>query len=903
MIIRSLAVNQFKRFTTPTRLDCIKDGLNVVVGPNEMGKSTLLDALRAVIFEKYNSKARPITSLQNHRNQAAPVVQLEFELDDGVYRITKRFVKKPYGRLSCPDGRIFEGDSAEDTLRDLLAFHEPGKTGAKPETLGMWNVLWVQQGQSFGTLDLPDSAQTNLHVALESEVGNVLGGRRGRALPQIFANRLAELVTPATGRPRGKYKELLDREKTIDEELKTLRDRRQDLTQTLNDLEDAQSALKRLSLVDREEADENELKTARGRQRKLAELEARIAAAATELELGNRNLDQAKQARVSRERLKDDIVSEEHSLRMAGKRLTDMRSQEKTARSQLHDLVTEVRESEAAVTKADEAVTRLRGLVAAVERRARLDEFERRRHNAEAAEGRRREAQQAAAAILVTEKVIEAIRNAAKKFENTQNRLSAAATLISFEMTPEGLSGIEVDGKQLTTDRPTFQVVEPATISIQDRGKITVEPAIHDRDKLLLQSRDAENKLKDTLSRAGAKTVSDAEDQHAKRQKLVQDEELARQEVELHAPASDEYGSGMDSLTDYIEGLRQVLRREMDDLQLQELPTHQDAEAELRTVLEQAEEARNYLAESRATLNVPEKVLESLKTDVGTLQGRYDESKDRLGKLQSQLDGEVKERSDGELDESIEVARTAIIEQETVLAGLEAQRTDETLPQLDARISRLERVVQDRRDKRGKLREQIASLKSRVESVEGIGLDEMIEQKNRELKLCDAARHRSEREVKTLNLLLSTLRQAERSAKERYLSPVLNRVRPYLRLLFPRADIQIDENLHITGVVRDAGHEEPFGLLSMGTQEQIAVLVRLAFAEMLVEQGRPAAVVLDDALVFSDDGRMSRMFDILNMAARKVQIIIFTCREQLFEELGGNPLSLAPANTDDLVSA
>ena len=173
MKLRSIAVNQFKKFTVPMRLDGIEDGLNVVVGPNEMGKSTLLDALRAALFEKYSSKAKPIVALQNDRNQAGPVVELAFELDDGVYQVTKRFVKKPYARLSCPDGRTLEGDAAEDTLRSLLSFDEPGKTGAKAETLGMWNVLWVQQGQSFGALDLPESARSNLHSALESEVGTV----------------------------------------------------------------------------------------------------------------------------------------------------------------------------------------------------------------------------------------------------------------------------------------------------------------------------------------------------------------------------------------------------------------------------------------------------------------------------------------------------------------------------------------------------------------------------------------------------------------------------------------------------------------------------------------------------------------------------------------------------------
>ena len=81
------------------------------------------------------------------------------------------------------------------------------------------------------------------------------------------------------------------------------------------------------------------------------------------------------------------------------------------------------------------------------------------------------------------------------------------------------------------------------------------------------------------------------------------------------------------------------------------------------------------------------------------------------------------------------------------------------------------------------------------------------------------------------------------------------------------------------------------------------MLVRLAFAEMLVEQGHPATVVLDDALVFSDDRRMESMFDILNMVASKVQIIVLTCREQLFEGVGGHHLSLQAADPEALVSA
>ena len=282
---------------------------------------------------------------------------------------------------------------------------------------------------------------------------------------------------------------------------------------------------------------------------------------------------------------------------------------------------------------------------------------------------------------------------------------------------------------------------------------------------------------------------------------------------------------------------------------------------------------------------------------------RYEGAEEHLARLRSQLEDAEKQCPSDELLKNIDTAQKKLSEQEEVIAKLSDGREDETLEQLQARMDRLEKAIEERREKRGNLDVEISGLRSRVEASEGGGIDEVIQQKNRELELCQEEIRRSKREVDVLTLLLSTLRGAEREAKELYMSPVVNRLRPYLQLLFPGANIAIDENLKITGVVREGGYEEPFHHLSMGTQEQIAVLVRLAFAEMLVEQGQPATVVLDDALVFSDDHRMDRMFDILNISAKSIQILIFTCREQLFEGIGGRHLSLETGDAEELMSA
>ena len=902
MKIRSIAVNQFKKFTTPMCLNDIGDGLNVVVGPNEMGKSTLLGALRAALFEKYSSKAQPITALQNDRNQAAPVVEITFEIDDGIYRIRKRFMKKPYAQLLCPDGRKLEGDEAEDTLRGLLGFEEPGKTGAKPETLGMWNVLWVQQGQSFGALDLPDSARSNLHSALESEVGEVLGGRRGRALPDAVDKQLSELVT-STGRPRGEYKDSIDEVETLRSDLKGLQSRRSDLSETLDDLETEQDTLARLSSGEQDQKDNEELAAARGRRSELADLESRIEAAGTDVELKKRNLEQAERALTERSDLKEQIETDSAAVKEAEEKLDEVRQKDREHRKQVDGLREDAKKAENNVTKADHAVSMARRVLTAVQRKNRIRELQGRYEKAHKAEEKRRTAQQGAAAILVTDENIEAVRDAAKKLEDARSRLSAAATLVAFDMPPNRLSRIEVNGASLAADQASLEAVEGTTINIPDYGSISVQPAIKDRDKLISQQRKANDALINALEECGVKSVDEARAQLAERTHHLGDAELARQEAELHAPATDDHAAGAEPLAVHIAGLKKILEGEINGLGIESLPSEKEAEQARDSAEETARERRDDLNTARAALEGPEEETGRIQTELGSVRARYEVGNERLEKLRRGLTEAEEQTSDDALEADADAARKALEDQENAVSELEGQRKDDTLPQLDARISRLERALQERREKRSDLKQKVAGLRSKVETLEGAGLDEAIQQKEREVALADERLERDEREVAILTLLSSTLRSTETEAKERYLSPVLKRVRPYLQLLFPGAEMAIDENLHIVGVVRQSGYEESFEHLSMGTQEQIAVLVRLAFAEMLVEQGHPATVVLDDALVFSDDQRMGRMFDILNMVGQRVQIIVLTCREQLFEGVGGRQLSLKAANGEELVSA
>lgn len=81
--------------------------------------------------------------------------------------------------------------------------------------------------------------------------------------------------------------------------------------------------------------------------------------------------------------------------------------------------------------------------------------------------------------------------------------------------------------------------------------------------------------------------------------------------------------------------------------------------------------------------------------------------------------------------------------------------------------------------------------------------------------------------------------------------------------------------------IRFAGAERKFADLSVGTREQIAILLRISIAEML-----GAFVILDDQLTQTDEIRMAWLRDLLEEAARKIQVVVLTCHP---EDYGSSP--------------
>jgi len=86
------------------------NGITIVEGPNETGKTSLGEAIRLLFEYLDSSKHRSIDAIRPVHIDAGPEIELEAESGPYVFTYFKRFYKKPETTLkirSCPINRDF----------------------------------------------------------------------------------------------------------------------------------------------------------------------------------------------------------------------------------------------------------------------------------------------------------------------------------------------------------------------------------------------------------------------------------------------------------------------------------------------------------------------------------------------------------------------------------------------------------------------------------------------------------------------------------------------------------------------------------------------------------------------------------------------------------------------------
>ena len=211
MRLHRLKVEQLRQFRQPFELAGLEPGLNLFVGPNEAGKSTLVRAIRAAFFERHRS-ASVDDLLPWGEPSAAPSVELDFSIGSTDYRLRKSFMHRKRCELKV-GVKDFDGEDAEQHLAELLGFRFAGKGASRPEHWGIPGLLWIEQGSAQDIIESVGNATDHLRKALDQSVGEVASSQGDDVINRVRTEREA-LLTPK-GRPCAAYAEAItEREAT-----------------------------------------------------------------------------------------------------------------------------------------------------------------------------------------------------------------------------------------------------------------------------------------------------------------------------------------------------------------------------------------------------------------------------------------------------------------------------------------------------------------------------------------------------------------------------------------------------------------------------------------------------------------------------------------------------------------
>ncbi|MEM9249383.1 MAG: chromosome segregation protein SMC, partial [Pseudomonadota bacterium] len=437
-----------------------------------------------------------------------------------------------------------------------------------------------------------------------------------------------------------------------------------------------------------------------------------------------------------------------------------------------------------------------------------------------------------------------------------------------------GTGRIRRDGEDLP-EGVRLPLPDGGTFDLDGIGRLTLHPgAAADAESVAK----AEADLAGTLAQAGYGSVREAED--ARQVRVEAEHRVAQARAKLEAAAPD----GLDAL----------------HAALAALPAHAAPDPALPPVDAAAaaeEAAGDALLEASATFDAARHRHDVARTAHARADAEVTATEGRAARAALALAVFPDPAAAlAALETRLQAEETAFAEATRHLERLEERAPD--LEALRARHARAEATVEAARSALQTLAIDLRGLDTQIEERASAGIEEELADTADTLA---AARHRLaaiQEECAVLQRLADALTSARQAAQEHYLAPVLQELGPLLRMLWPEAALTLDPETLLPHMLTRRETAEPFNILSGGTREQIALLVRLAFARMLARQGRPAPVILDDAIVYADDDRIETLFDALTRQAADLQILVFSCRQRAFRDLGGHMLTLTSAAED-----
>jgi hypothetical protein len=836
-------------------IDFPDHGVVVISGANEIGKSSMVEALDLLLESRDRSTKKEVKQVKpTHADVGSEVTA---EISTGPYRFVyhKRFHKKCETQLTVlePRREQHSGDEAHDRVQAMLA-----------ETVDteLWRAQRVLQSASTNAVNL--SGCDALTRALDVAAGDAaaLSGTEPLLIDRIDTE-YARYFTP-TGRPTGEWTAAIRALEAADADVEQCAaavaevddrvQRHATLTAELAEVAQRQQEASARQTAAQAAADAIAQLTEQVREAEL------IAAAATATSGASTALF------AERQRLRTETDS-----RTAAVAAFDVEAREA---AEAHAMARDVAvEADAVVEQANQAlaaaVERVETARRVVDELARRDETQRlagRLAKIDAAQRDRDGIVQELSTIAMTDDLLRQIEMAAAAVERTEGQLA----LVSATVELVAATDIELvigDQRVSLPAGETWSSIANAATEVEIPGILTarVTPGMSALD-LQAQYAAVQQDLAAALATAQVADLAAARSTDQRRREL----QSARDQ--LTATLAGLCGD------DDVEQLRSRLA------ELRSLPAFSgditiDA-ATARAELDEAEAARVASGADCETHRRVAALAMSKLTEVSTqatrLQDKLVTQRAELAVVVDRLTQQRATVADDKLaataEADLSAAQTAAGRVAELAGQLAAASPDAVTAELAEAVGSAA-ALRERHDEIARTLHEIASQLT-VFGTEG-----------RKGKL-DAAEIQREhardehdrvgRRARAVQLLRGVMVRHRDTTRLRYVEPFRAELQRLGRPVFgPSFEVDVDSDLCILNRTLE-GCTVPYESLSGGAKEQLGILARLAGAALVAKEDA-VPILIDDALGFTDPDRLVKMAGVFDTLAERGQVIVLTC--------------------------
>jgi uncharacterized protein YhaN len=844
-------------------------GVTVIEGPNEIGKSTIVEAIRLLFAELDSSKKQAVKSIKPVDQDVGSTIEAEITSGEFQFTYSKTFNKstKTSLILSAPAKKQLTGREAHDHAIKILE---------STVDMALWEALLVDQGEKVALANIRDSA--GLAKALDEAAGSSSSGGEDTGLYAAVQAEYESYFTLKTGKSRfaseesalEKVQAAFDAAKravqAVDEdaaahdrcaaEVRRLKSRLPDLKTQMDEHEKQWHAIR--SLREKLDIKLKDLATAEAMQKTALDEETDRQTMVEEIEATRKRLQHASESQEPLRLKADALRSRSENARMV---IADLNKKRITAKTGLE------------LARDDER--HLLNTQALAEAKSRLKQLN-------SISTQMKATLEIVGSIKIDDSSLERFREAERALDIALGKRDAAATSVS--VTAEKKLELEFDGEHVSlsdTDVETRTVTSDLRIRLPGIATVELSPSKSVED-LQGDVAEADAGFDELKKRSGVSDLKEAVIANERRVSAQRElDRLKDREAGILSGASQgEIEQSIESLQ--AECISYAENRPSPD----ELPASAaDASSRVRTAIEQ--------------MGSHENALEAIHEEAGGVQVEYARVDGELRIAQQELAGV--EAALNEKGEWLDRARTSETDEvltqraeqaRSVVKGLKAETSTieasfkESSPDALEELLGNAKNVFDRANVDLRQEEQnLAVLSDRLLQAQADGRFEAMESAERELEYQEAAMTSTRRRAAAVRLLWNTLNTYRDDARQAYVRPLKEAIERLGSIVFGAGfEVEIGDDWSL---ISRTLHEKtlPFGDLSVGAKEQLGILTRLAAAQIVSTQGG-VPLIIDDALGFSDPSRLETMGAAIAAAGRQCQIIVLTCTPGRFMHVG-----------------